>query len=57
MVRFFGRPKSEQLFATETHACKLKNQILSYSEMTKERECDLFQESKRWVKYEHLPWA
>lgn len=54
IVKFFGAPKSEQLFTTETHACKVKDLVLPYYEMTKERDCDRFQESKGWVKYEHL---
>ncbi len=50
MRKFCGKPANEKLFETEAYACSVKNLTLSYSEMIDERGCDLFQESKRWVK-------
>lgn len=50
MRKYSGKPVHEKLFETENYACKVKDLTLSFGEIKRERECDLFKESKRWAK-------
>ena len=50
---YSGKPTNEKLFEKELRKCRVKGIIFErYNDITKERECKDYKESKHKIKYE-----
>lgn len=50
---YSGKPTNEKLFEKELRKCKVKGMVFEhYSDITKERECKDYKESKHKIRYE-----
>jgi hypothetical protein len=50
-----GEPANEKLFERELRKCEVKGIVFErYSDITEERECEDYKESKHKMKYEEM---
>jgi len=52
---YSGKPSNEKLFEKELRKCKVKGIVFErYNDITIERECEDYKESKHKIKYEEI---
>jgi len=56
LIRIYsGKPRKGKLFENEFRKCIVKRIVLErYNDITKERECEDYKESKHKIKYEEI---